>query len=937
MLLCIIFALSKVEWRKTSRDLAVFYLVDRSESIPSNLQTSQVELIETLSEKATTKDQSGVIVFGQRPSMETSPVPGFDFEGVLRSTVPEERTDIAAAMRLALATFPADRMRRMVLLSDGNENLGSSIEVARIAANNGIPVDVIPLNYDSRNDVRLEKVVVPQRTSKEAPFDLKVYLESEQEAQGLLRIYEDDQLIVEDTVRVSPGRNPPLVISRRLEEGGFHNYSATIEVQGDSRPQNNSSKAFTYLKSEPKVLIVDGSQDPTRDARYLLGALQAESIDAEFMLPTQMPTTFEDLQRYDTLILSNVAASNMSVAQMQMIERSVHDLGVGLVMIGGVNSFGAGGYIDTPIEKALPVSMDIKQKKLLPNGALVVTLHTAEMGRGNDWAREISLASLNVLSAQDYFGLNYIGNNPAGGGWGETWLWSPGLQKVGDKRAMRTAIKGVQPMDAQAFDGLLRMAADELIKVNAQTKHIVVISDGDPAPPTQSTVNKITGAGITVSGVAVSPHDPRTVQSLKDMAFWGKGNYYYPQTNSELPRIFTKEATIVRKSLIREETFTPRRGAPSETILGMSGFPPLDGYVITTTKDLAIEALSTEFEDPLLVHWRYGLGKSVAFTSDAKDKWATNWVASQTFAKFWAQVIRWSLRETNNPNFDITTQIDGGKGKIVVDAVDEEGNFQNFIDFETTVIGPDFEPQKVTVSQVAPGRYEGEFPADEVGTYMVSMVTEEEEGTTPQFLTSGVSLSYSPEYETSRSAPEFLQKISEATNGKFIEEDIESYNPYTRDLVPAQRPIPLWPWLLLLGTVLLPVDIFFRRVYLSAADVALWIKEKFSIRRKAKDAEAQQGRLAGLKEAKSRALKDRDEEKKEKEARKEFRERLAQKSQDGKSTGSVFEERKDAAPAVRDRKQTVTADDGNKSNKPQQGGMSALMEAKKRAQQRRKK
>ncbi len=340
------------------------------------------------------------------------------------------------------------------------------------------------------------------------------------------------------------------MLSRRLEEGGFHNYSATIDVEGDARP-NNKANAFTYLKAEPRVLIIEGGD--IESLRYLVTALRNENIVVEYGGPEALPTSFQELQKFDSIILSDLPADTMSTAQMKMLERGVHDLGIGMIMIGGENSFGAGGYMDTPIETALPVSMDIKQKKLLPNGALVVVLHTCEIPNGNAWAREIAAASLNVLSRQDYFGINYLGSGASGRGWGEEWLWSPALQQVGDKRAMRTAIKGVQPMDAPSFDALLSMAADEIVPIKAQTKHIVVISDGDPAPPSQRTVSKIRDAGVTVSGVAVFPHDPSTVTSLKDMAYWGGGNFYYPQTGEELPRIFTKEATIVRKSLIREE------------------------------------------------------------------------------------------------------------------------------------------------------------------------------------------------------------------------------------------------------------------------------------------------------------------------------------------------------------------------------------------------
>lgn len=924
MLVSLIFALARLELRKDARDISVFFVLDQSDSIPPSEKARAAEALKNLPKKSATKDTTGVIVFGEKPSIETSAAVKYDFEGKILSAIGTDRTDIGAGLRLALAAFPPDSMKRIVLMTDGNENAGSALEAARYAKNNGIPVDVVAMTYDSRNDVQVEKIVVPQRTQKDAPFDAKIYLQAQQETRGKLRLFEDGNLIIEDEVTVQPGRNAPLVVSRRLNDGGFHTYTATFEAAGDARPQNNKASSFTYLQAEPRVLLVEGGD--LQSARYLANALRVENIQTFAVAPTSLPGTLEELQNFDAVILSNVPAHAMSQAQMRMLERGVHDFGIGLVMIGGEQSFGAGGYMNTPVEEALPVTMDVKQKKMLPNGALAIVLHTCEMPNGNDWAKEISVASLNVLSAQDYFGVVYFGSGP-GTNWGEFWLWEPGLQLVGDKRSMRTSIKGVMPMDMPNFDPALRMAADELVKVKAQTKHIVVISDGDPAPPSQAVVNKIRDNGITVSGVGIFPHDPSSVKTLEDMAYWGGGEYYYPKTGAELPRIFTKEATIVRKSLIREETFNPASDAPSEVLLGFASVPSLRGYVVTTMKELATQALVSPFGDPVLAHWRYGLGKTVAFTSDAKDRWGADWVVWASYAKFWSQTIRWALRETNSPDYQVATELAGGQGKVTIDAVDPGGNYINFLNFETTVIGPDFEAEKVTVQQVAPGRYEGTFPAAKVGTYMVSLQTKTDESEDPQFLTSGVSLSYSPEYQTSASNQDFIKKIAEASGGSIIS-DLALYNPYDRNLAPTRRPIPLWPILLLLGALLLPLDIFVRRVYLNWAEMAAWVRERILGLVPQPAAGAGNERMASLRAAKSRATQ---EEKEEKAARDTFRGRFSGESDAPPERSAFASDEPNQAPVTRRTKQTVSADNEG-APPPQQGGMGALMEAKKRAQ-----
>ncbi|MCB2154825.1 VWA domain-containing protein [bacterium] len=939
IILLFILALAKMEFVRQSKDLTVYFLLDQSDSIPVNLRERATQVISEFSKEKPANDEAGLIVFGDQPSLESTAVKTFEFEGQINSAIEGERTDIAKAMRLALAAFPNNRLRRMVLLSDGNENSGSALEIARLARNNNVPVDIVPLNYSQEQDVQIDKIIVPQQTAKDSPFDVKVFLSSKEDTEGRLRLYEDGKLIVDQKVEVSGGRNTPLTLPRRLEEGGFHQYSATFEAAGDARPQNNRAEAFTYLKAEPRVLYVEGDHTSTN---YLAAALRLENIVVDYVSETEIPRTLGELQGYDSIILSDVHASSMTRDQMKMIERAVQDLGVGLVMIGGENSFGAGGYQDTPIERALPVSMDVKQKKVLPNGALVIVLHTCEIPSGNAWAREISIAALDVLSAQDYFGLLYYGQKPGVGigggmgGWGEFWLWDPGLQQAGDKRRMRAMINNVSPMDMPTFDPTLELAYEELKDVKTQAKHIVVISDGDPAPPQKPLVNKIRDEGITVSAVAIAPHAGQTVETLKNMSYWGAGNFYYPKTARELPRIFVKEASIVRRSLIFEETFAPKYDVPSEILEGIPQLPALNGYVVTSDKDLATYALRTDKDDPLLAHWRYGLGKTVAFTSDAKSRWAAQWVSWDGYSKFWSQVVRFSLRETSSSNFQVNTELQGGRGKITIDALELDGGFRNFLEFNTTVIGPDLEPHKAQIRQVAPGRYEGEFEANQVGTYMVSMVTGEEES--PELITSGVALSYSPEYQATQTNDTFLEKIAKESGGREMD---AQYNPFDHTtLVSAARPQPIWPWLLFAGLLLLPLDIFLRRVYLDFAE--LWAgAQRYAVNtfriitfRSPKRIEERDAAMDNLMAAKRRATADKEREREEQEARKKFRERLGDTEQ---SDGSVFANPDEQAPKgpVRHRsKQTVSPTEGR--GESGQTGMGSLLEAKKRARKKMK-
>jgi uncharacterized membrane protein len=951
-----VLALAQPQLARRSKELTVFYVLDESDSIPSDQRKLAYSSIQETAKRMKGDDLAGIVAFAADPSIEESPVPDLEFVNGIRSAVSSERTNIAAALRLALAAFPPDTMKRIVLLTDGNENEGAAVDVARLARGNNIPIDVVPLRYQDRQDLQITKLVAPQQSLLESPFDVKVIVEGRNDTRAQLRLFQDGELLADQAVDVYAGKKNVFLLPQRLAKGGFHTYRATIEALDDARPENNTAHAFTYVKSKPRVLYVEGDETGTN---YLAAALQAQDIELDRVGSNAIPYSLDELQSYDSLILSNVPASQMSASQMKMIERAVHDLGIGLVMIGGDNAFGAGGYQDTPVEKALPVSMDVKQKKVLPNGALVIVLHTCEIPSGNSWAREISIAALNVLSAQDYFGLLYWGPGSGGvggmGGWSEHWAWEPPLRKTGDKRAMRQAIRGIAPSDMPTFDPTLEMAYKELRDVKAEAKHIIIISDGDPAPPKQSLANRIRDEGISVSTVAIAPHGGQSVQTMEALAFWGGGTFYYPKSSSQLPRIFIKEASLVRRSLISEKTFVPVSRQYSEILTGLTATPPLHGHVVTTIKDLATDALATDDDDPVLAHWRYGLGKAVAFTSDAKNKWASDWISWNEYAKFWAQAIRWSMRETSSSNYQVQTSIEGGKGTIVIDAMDSQGNFENFLDFQGNVIAPDFESIPLEVRQVAPGRYQATFPATKVGSYMLSLATGKDNN--PQLITGGAALSYSPEYQVSRSNDALLQTLAEESGGQIVESPPD-YNPFLHNLPTGLKPRNLWPLLAMLGLLLLPIDIFVRRVYVDWGEVREWVAAKVGAvtalrRRRVAEADSH---MTALKGAKARAAA-RDEEPEEAPgltaadfrerkktraaAREALRERIQKETETRPRPGapgeSVLSQPSGTTRPVRHRgKETVAPREDGERRQPApqrgEGGFTgSLLEAKRRA------
>ncbi len=805
----LVLALAETQMVRETDRLAVIFCYDNSESIPADLKRVALEYLKGKTAVMKQNDMAGMVVFGGDASMELSPSHLVSIRSSPSSVVETRSTDISAAIRLAMAAFPEGTQRRIVLLTDGNENKGTAIDEAENARVNGVKVDVLPLSYVHEREVLFENLLVPSEVQKNETFEAKMVVNAQQAGKGKLQLFENGALVATEEVDLLPGKNV-FVVPRKIEDPGFYTFEAvvTTERTEDSVAENNRAFAFTVIRGEPKVLYIEAQEDA---AHFLAEALAGENIKVEARGIGGLPTSIAELQNYDSLIFSNVPAYDMSTEQMKMIASAVRDLGLGFIMIGGDASFGAGGYQGTPIEEILPVSMDIPQRKVMPKGALAVILHTCEFADGNTWAKHIAVAALEALSKHDLYGVLLFDMR------GERWAIP--LTEARDKAKIAREIQTLSPSDMPSFDSTLQHAYKGLSECNAALRHIVIISDGDPSQPAQVLANAIVRAKITISTICISPHSPRDSQVMQQLSIWGKGRHYDVSNPRHLPQIFVKEAAVVRKSLIFEEKFVPAVAYYSEPIRGMLAgeFPPLFGYVATSPKPRAEVPMVSpkEDKDPLFAHWRHGMGKTVAFTSDCKNRWSASWVTWSKYAKFWSQAVRWSLRETGKGDLRVTTQVRDGKGVVTIDAVDREGKFVNFLDMNARVVDPEFAGADLGFEQTGPGRYQAEFPAERVGPYMVN-VEYGEAGGAKGVSRTGVAVSYAPEYKDVDANEGLLRRLAEATGGRVLEvEDDVFVHDSTRTKVPQD----LWPSLLWLAILLFPLDVAVRRVMIDPADV----------------------------------------------------------------------------------------------------------------------
>jgi uncharacterized membrane protein len=811
----LVLAVAGLQRLRPLEGMNVFYLLDRSDSVPSGQQELAREYVNKSAAPRKPVDKAGVIVFGTEASIETMPNAAVDLKKI-QAVVGTERTDLAAAIRLGTAAFPETGQKRLVLMSDGNENAGDAMAAVLSAKSLGVSVDVVPMGVARSNDVAVQKLQVPPKLKKGQTFEAKIFLQSDHAGPATVRLLRNDQYLGEQRVDLAAGKNL-FTFPQTLTEPGFYNYEVRVEAPSDPVPQNNRATAFASVQGDARVLMV--SSDPDQD-RDLAAALQSARIDVKLAVANALPPTLAELQSYDEIFLCNVAAGDLGADRMALLESAVRDFGVGLVCVGGDQAYAAGGYRNTPLEDTLPVSMELDSKKVLPPGAVVLVMHGMEFNNGNEVARDCAQGVLAALGPQDEMGVVLWDGQ-------ERWLFE--LKKVGDKKEMGRQIAGMNQGDMVTFQGVLEQAHDALKKSKASLKHIIVFSDGDPGAPTDQLMQQIVGDRITVSTVLISGHfGPETMMRMADL---GKGRFYPVTSPADLPQIFIKETAVILKSAISEEPFKPVQRAGSELLRGINAeeYPQLLGYVATTSKPRAETPLWTPQGDPLLAHWQYGLGRAVAFTSDAKAKWARDWLAWRQYRQFWSQAAQWSLRRLDSADLTTEVTVDKGEGRITVEALDEQGGYRNFLNLQAAVVSPKGERQTVRLEQTGPGRYEARFPTRDVGAYLLNLM-ELREGRVRGSQVVGASVNFSPEFSDPEPNLNLLRRLADASGGKVLDPRNPAENPYLHNRLKTFQPRDLWEWLVKLAILLFPLDVGVRRIQIereewrrSTATLRKWI------------------------------------------------------------------------------------------------------------------
>ena len=505
------------------------------------------------------------------------------------------------------------------------------------------------------------------------------------------------------------------------------------------------------------------------------------------------------------MLVSDVPAHLMGAGQMQALDTYVKVMGGGLIMAGGEDSFGSGGYERTMIENMMPVRFDSEKMKEQPDIALALVIDRSGSMQGAklEAAKESARVTTEVLSPNDFITVVAFDSEAMV-------LVRP--QRAGNRNRISQEIGRLNSGGGTNIYPGLKEAFEILQGINAKVKHVILMTDGEaPTDGLADLVNDMHQSRITVSCVGVQGADRNMLAMIADA---GEGRLYMVEDIGSLPRIFMKETQEAQKSQLVEDLIHVRVAKKVEAIEGtnVEAAPALHGYVTTKPKPTSETILISDLGEPILARWRYGAGTSVAWTSDVKNRWAVDWLRWAGYPKFWAQVVRSSMRRKVYDSYDLSAKVADGRAQVTVDAIDTGDKFVNELDTQLEVIDPATTKtvQTLPMAQTAAGRYTAAFKIRTYGSYMLKAVHKRNGQTVAESL-GAVSLSYPLEYLRTTPSLDAMKHAASVSGGHDDVTPAKMWDPEHEEVSYTQD---LWPWVLLAVVLFFVLDLYAKRVRL---------------------------------------------------------------------------------------------------------------------------
>jgi len=780
---CILLALSVPSMTVYQTKVAVAFLADTSASVTAQDLKYESSIADKI-ESSRGRHWTRVIPFARvtrQPSADEHTKDGWQ----LRHTAagPGHGTNLESAIRDGVAAMPAGAVPRIVLASDGNENLGSVERAIWQAQQLGIPIDTVPLAGHTKPGLLLESVGFPGQVFSGEHFPVEVTLESPRAATANVEMTAEGKVIGNSSVPLEAGVN-------HLRLQATVNTVGAIALAGKISAGDLGETRFedAVTLRHPRVLLV--SHDPAESEQHLVRTLESNQFEV-VRSAGGIPDKLDD---YQLIVINNWDMESIPLARKEALEE-FEKAGGGLLWIAGEHNtyVEKKGQPEDALERSLPAKLAPPRS---PEGTAVVLIidkSSSMEGRKIELARLAAIGVVENLRPIDSVGVLIYDNS---------FQWAVNLRKADDRPAIKRLIAGITPDGGTQIAPALTEAYQKIVAQSAAYKHIVLLTDGISEEGDTMTLTKEAVTNhVTISTVGLGQDVNRAF--LEKVAESALGKAYFLNEPSGLEQILLKDVEEHTGSTAVEKPITAKVLKQAQVLegVGMETAPPLKGYVRFQARPTADNVVEADKDDPLLVLWQYGLGCSAVFTSDAKDRWAVNWIAWPGFDRLWTNIFRDLLPHA--PASETSADFDRANNELVVEYRLAQGVHEPAKVPDIYALGPNGFQAPLKVDKVAAGHYRGRLAIGQnQGLFRVRPVADSRAFPEVGF--------YRQEDEMTEygNNVELLRQIASATGGR--------YNPSPRQVFDAgsrsiRATMEIWPGLLALALLLNLAELVLRK------------------------------------------------------------------------------------------------------------------------------
>ena len=800
--LCLAFALVGPEIRWGSGPEAVMLVVDVSASASRSLREGMGRVHELL-QSVSGDTPLGVVGFAATPHLAAPLNNGTaaDVSDLLdrlaaepeRAMPAEEReeTNISAGLDLAAWAIPPDRGGRLLLVSDGWETQGDVRGVVRDLARRNIAVDTVPLSPTPPGviDAAVEAIEAPARVPQGIPFEVRATLRATHPGSAVVSLVADRVAVARQETRLNRG-DTEVAFPVTAESLGEHRYGVRVMMLADEEPRNDLAETSVVVAGRPRILW--------------LGTTHGAPSGSDFHVTRAAPEAGSDFGRrlaeFDAVVLADVRADELPANFAEQIRHYVVRLGGGFLMLGGVHSFGPGGYRGTPIESVLPVMLDPGDRRKRPGLGLVVVIDkSGSMAEAMgdvpkiEAARDAVLAAAALLEPGDRLGLLAFDGVPT--------RVIP-LHEVPARGQLQAVLAEVRPGGGTRILPALAEAAAMLQGFHEGRRHVILVTDGrGEGGDFAGAAGRLKADRITLSSIAVG--EDADLPLLRELASVGGGRMEIARDAGRLANALRREIVMARGPLIHEgRTAVIASAHPVLGAAAASPFPPLFGYVVTAPRAFAAVPLRAETGEPLLALGAVGLGRAAAVMTDLGGPWGAEWQRWNGAPRLMANVLHWLLRAPEAEQIVVRQEPAGAGWSLAVRATSPDGDYLDGRALRAHLQGEGHPEAAIPLEQRGPGTYEGRLPFRLMQSTLV-VLEDRSDGQGRILARTRVGSTYPDEYRIRGPHQAVLEDIRRASGGRLLEERGKVLE--LRNKVPTS--IRLWQALTWIGLGLFLLDV----------------------------------------------------------------------------------------------------------------------------------